>query len=230
MFTQLLESGGHRRRSIGGAIPSVVLHSALILGAIQATAHAALNIAVPAPQIDTLVFSPDVAPTVHPVTRHKSGTLAATPSLHFASLVTDIPPLSLGVASIAPAPPLVRAGEFAHGVTPAFSAGPDFGEPPGSVLNSGQVDRAAEAVPGTAAPDYPEILRTNGVQGVVVAQFVVDTAGHVEVGSFRAVAPANDQFVAAVQTSLMRALFRPAMLHGIPVRQLVQQSFTFVLR
>jgi protein TonB len=72
-------------------------------------------------------------------------------------------------------------------------------------------------------------LRASGIEGQVVVQFVVDTAGAVESGSMRILGSTNDLFVSAVRTALRSARFRPAEAGGRKVRQRVQQAFTFVL-
>lgn len=64
----------------------------------------------------------------------------------------------------------------------------------------------------------------------MVAQFVVDTAGRVEPGSIEVTSTTNPLFAQSVRSALIAARFRPAEVRGAPVRQLVQQSFSFVLR
>ena len=59
-------------------------------------------------------------------------------------------------------------------------------------------------------PAYPELLRQAGVQGRVVLEAVIDTAGHVEPGSLVVVAAAHPGFVAAAQQAVAATLFRPA--------------------
>jgi len=89
------------------------------------------------------------------------------------------------------------------------------------------VEKAVVALPGTATPRYPSMLQSAGVDGSVLAQFVVDTLGRVEQGSFRALESTHDLFTAAVREALTRARFAPAEVGGRKVRQLVEQTFTF---
>ena len=99
----------------------------------------------------------------------------------------------------------------------------------GSLLTEDRVEKAVVAIPGTATPRYPSMLQSAGVEGSVRAQFVVDTLGRVEQGSFRALDATHDLFTAAVRDALLRARFSPAEVGGRRVRQLVEQTFTFTI-
>jgi protein TonB len=83
---------------------------------------------------------------------------------------------------------------------------------------------------GGSSPRYPDILRSAGVEGEVLAQFVVDTTGHVENGSFKVLRSSHDMFVAAVRSALPGMRFIPAEVGGRKVKQLVQQPFTFAIQ
>ena len=78
-------------------------------------------------------------------------------------------------------------------------------------------------------PQYPEALLFSGVPGQVLAEFVVDTLGHVELDTFGVISSTNPKFTEAVQRALPDWAYAPAMLQGRRVRQLVQQPFTFVV-
>jgi protein TonB len=68
-----------------------------------------------------------------------------------------------------------------------------------------------------------------GVEGRVVAQFVVDIEGRVEAGTVRLVRTDNALFDEAVRTALPRMRFTPAEIAGRKVRQLVEMPFVFAL-
>ena len=112
-------------------------------------------------------------------------------------------------------------------VSAAGRPGPVPNDGDGSPLSADVVEKAVVALPGTAAPRYPSMLQSAGVDGSVRAQFVVDTLGRVEPGSFRALESTHDLFAAAVREALGRARFSPAEAGGRKVRQLVEQTFTF---
>lgn len=76
-------------------------------------------------------------------------------------------------------------------------------------------------------PVYPDSLKAGKVEGEVLIQFVVDTAGHVEPGSERVLRASRDAFRVAVVSTLGSARFTPALRKGQRVRQLVQQPFKF---
>lgn len=233
MVTHLLESGTRRRRSGAGTIPSIALHSALILAAINATAHAALR----APDRPHVVSLPLVAPQA-PALPMKHQPASSAPSRDRnrfdAPLISNpvLPSLPSRTFRFNPdgiAAPVIRAVEFGDGVTPRNGVDGSASNS-ATVLSSDQVDRQAAALPGTLAPRYTEALRAQGLEGTVVVRFVVDSAGHVEAGSFVVVGPANPLFVSAVESALARARFRAAESGGFRVRQLVEQSFIFTLR
>jgi len=114
-----------------------------------------------------------------------------------------------------------------HGVNGVTGAtGPVDG-----IFSELQVDRPVALAPGVVGPSYPEAMRSAGIEGSVLAQFVVDTLGRADVSSFVALHSDHALFAVAVRTALVRMRFLPAEAGGRKVRQLVQQSFQFsVLR
>src|SRR5688500_7830609 len=78
-------------------------------------------------------------------------------------------------------------------------------------------------------PLYPEQLLVNGVPGQVLAEFVVDTLGHVELETFGVISSTDPRFTQAVQRAIPEWAYAPAILNGKRVRQLVQQPFSFVV-
>ena len=85
-------------------------------------------------------------------------------------------------------------------------------------------------VPGTGVPRYPDILRSAGVEGEVLAQFVVDTTGRVELNTYKTIRKSHDLFEAALRSALPNMRFLPAEVGGRKVKQLVQQPFVFALQ
>ena len=90
-------------------------------------------------------------------------------------------------------------------------------------------------------PQYPPRLREMNYQGAVLMQFVVDEEGAVLEKTVRDVRPrwapafvgsdgdAYGLFVQAVRRALQSARYDPARVGGCPVRQQVEQPFTFAL-
>ena len=92
-----------------------------------------------------------------------------------------------------------------------------------------QVERQAAPLPNNPAPRYPDALRNAGVEGEVVAQFVLNRDGRPDMGTFKVLRTTHDLFTQAVKTTLPNMRFKPAQVGGMPVRQLIQTSFQFNL-
>jgi protein TonB len=230
VFNRLPESNARRQRRAGGLFVSTTLHLIIIALAVRATG---LTAAAP-PKIDDvgpIFIAPTpkpVAPTPPPPRRQYAGdpTLPTAPSEDQRIITID--------TNILPGIP--EPGAMDHLLDPKFdptrvagsrlpTAGPNVADGP-PMLES-QVEQPVVAIPGTATPRYPSMLQSAGLEGDVRAQFVVDTLGRVERGSFRALESSHDLFAAAVREALSRARFKPAEAGGRKVRQLVEQTFTF---
>lgn len=98
-----------------------------------------------------------------------------------------------------------------------------------SVFTADQVDTPARmdsaSLPKVA---YPPSMRASGVSGVVLAEFVVDLGGRLEVENFGVVSSTHPLFTEAVHAAVVGASFTPAMRKGRPVRQIVRLPFDFV--
>ena len=91
-----------------------------------------------------------------------------------------------------------------------------------------QVEKVVAKI-GGEAPEYPLSLRTSGVEGQVLAQFVVNESGRYEPGSLKILESSNPAFTAAVKDALPRMRFSAAQIGGRKVQQLVQMPFQFHL-
>lgn len=91
-----------------------------------------------------------------------------------------------------------------------------------------QVEEQVSPISGTQV-DYPESMRSSGLEGQVDAQFVVDENGRVQSGSFKVLNSANAAFVDAVKRAIPSMRFKPAKIGNTKVSQVVQQSFKFKL-
>ena len=79
-------------------------------------------------------------------------------------------------------------------------------------------------------PRYPRAMEMIAMSGRVVIQFIVDTTGGVELRSIRVLESSHEAFDEPARESVSGALFRPARLGAIPVRQLTRQPINFVAR
>jgi TonB family protein len=77
-------------------------------------------------------------------------------------------------------------------------------------------------------PRYPRAMEVIAMSGRVMIQFIVDTTGGVEVRSIQVLESSHDAFEAPARESVAGAVFRPARLGAIPVRQLTRQPIRFV--
>jgi TonB family protein len=77
-------------------------------------------------------------------------------------------------------------------------------------------------------PKYPAALLSAGLAGVVLVEFVIDTAGRVEAGSIRMIESSHRAFEDAAREAVLGASFEPARLGRQRVRQITQQRVRFV--
>lgn len=92
-----------------------------------------------------------------------------------------------------------------------------------------QVEKPVEKI-GGEAPEYPSMLKESGVEGQVLAQFVVNESGRYEAGTLKILSSSNPAFTAAVKDALPRMRFSAAQIGGKKVQQLVQMPFQFHLQ
>jgi TonB family protein len=119
-----------------------------------------------------------------------------------------------------PQPP-AGAGDATASQDPGTSADD---EPVYTVI---EVHEEAVRVANSAAPAYPPQLLAEGVEGSVLVRYVVDTDGTPDVNSFRIVSTTRREFADAVRQALPHMRFTPARIDERPVKQLVEQPFTF---
>jgi protein TonB len=92
-----------------------------------------------------------------------------------------------------------------------------------------QVEKPVQKI-GGEAPEYPSFLKDQGVEGQVLAQFVVNESGRYESGTLKILSSSNAAFTAAVKDALPRMRFSAAQIGGKKVQQLVQMPFQFNIK
>jgi len=216
MLETLLESKAKRNRSTAGAIISVTAHTTLIAAALYATAQARPEPSKPPQMIRPFYIPRATSPTP---AASASPTRAARPGSRLIfvdpKLVIDVPPIE--VSGIVSKPD--DFGPTAIGNTRSSLGGETGTGVPGTPLRADQVERQVQLAPGSAPPRYPEVLRSSGIEGQVVALFVVDEQGRAEEGSVTFSRSDNRLFEDAVRAALRRRR----------VRQLVQMPFVFTI-
>jgi protein TonB len=235
MFNQLLESKPKKQKNVGGTVFSVVVHTVLIAGAAALTANAAIQNSKPkAEKVDFVEVKKDEPPPKkeEPPPPPKDIVVAPPPPKGFTVLqapveVPNVIPdidLSRKVTDEADFSGKGVAGGTAKGVV--GGTGPVVQDQPYFEF---QVEKPVIGAPGSAQPRYPDMLKSAGVEGEVLAQFVVDTTGRAEMGSFKVLKSSHDLFTTAVRNALPTMRFLPAEVGGRKVKQLVQQPFQFAL-
>ena len=73
-------------------------------------------------------------------------------------------------------------------------------------------------------PRMPGNLR---VRGTLLVRFIIDTAGQVEPSSVKFLNSHDERLTSPVRDAVLRQRYRPAMVHGRPVRILVERPFMF---
>jgi periplasmic protein TonB len=230
MLNQLLETKQVTTRKTGGTMVSVALHLAVIGVAIHVTQRTLVAFERPTevavrriplePKPPIPVERPRQAPATAPVPFGHHVLVAPV------DVPLDIPPVDLSVPAtdVRDWIPVGQSGGRHDGDSTA--TGPIVADAP---MTSFTVDKVAAALPGSASPAYPEMLKASGVEGHALVQFVVDTLGRAEPGSFTVLQSTHDAFGAAVRVTLPRMRFLPAESGGKKVRMLVQQQFAFAL-
>ncbi|HUL03732.1 MAG TPA: energy transducer TonB [Gemmatimonadales bacterium] len=222
MFDTLIESNRTRnnKRAASVGLISIVIHTAVIAGAVVATwniGHSDTRVKADT----TMVFldqqqqqkPPEQQPVQLDVPLRGFQTVVA-PS----EIPTDIPPINLqehfdpkdysgsGVE-----------GGVADGVVPA-----------NGVYAEAIVEEKPEILSHPPL-QYPELLRTAGMQGRVVIEAIVDTSGRVIPSSVRIVSSTHPGFEQPAKQLITKALFRPGRVHGRAVSVLLSVPVEFTL-
>jgi protein TonB len=125
------------------------------------------------------------------------------------------------------------AGGTAKGVEGGTGKAGDTGKEAGvkkdTPYTEFQVEKVA-AYLGGQTPEYPDRLRASGVQGEVIAQFVVGENGRYEGGTLKIIKSDDPAFTDAVKRALPGMRFSAAQIGGQKVKQLVQMPFQFNLK
>jgi len=230
MFGNLVESRSKQVRRPGGMILSFVSHYGFILAAIYTSAQAAtVN---EGPRQEKIEFIEQAEPEVKPAQPAPPELIAAPPAPKSVPLLIaplEVPSVLPDIdLSVRPTDP----NDFVRRATTPVEPGAGVKTTAPTADNSYfafQVEKPAAQAPNSATPAYPDILRQAGVEGEALVSFVVDTAGRIDVASFKVVRSTHELFAVAVRNALPRMRFLPAEIGDRKVRQLVQQPFSFAI-
>jgi protein TonB len=234
VFKNLIESKPVKQRSTGATVFSMIFHGAVIGLSLYATAHAVQEATEDFQQkVDFVEIKKDEPPPPKDEPPPPQQEMVAPPPKGFQVLTApvNIPDV---IPEIDLSKKLTNEADFSgRGVAGGIASGVIGGTAPVNTDQTYfdfQVEKPVAPIPGTGAPRYPDILRSASVEGEVLAQFVVDTTGRVEIASFKVIRKSHDLFEAAVRSALPQMRFLPAEVGGRKVKQLVQQPFVFALQ
>jgi protein TonB len=223
LFNNLLESRPIKQRTVGGMFSSVVLHTLLLVAAAYATLHATAKKEKREEKItfvDVKKAPPPKPPPQEVAPPPPKGFQVLTAPINIPNVLPDID-LTKQVTN---------AEDFSgKGVAKGVAKGIEVKAVEGQTYFEFQVEKPVMQAPNSAVPRYPEILKSAGVEGEVLASFVVDTTGKAEAGSFKVLHATHELFASAVRSALPNMLFLPAEVGGKKVKQLVQQPFVFAI-
>ena len=235
MFNNLIESQAQKQKRLGGSVTSIILHTAVVVALVIVTKNSGIiNEKTKEEKVDFVEVKdepkppePEKAPpppdaVVAPPP--PKGFQVLTAPIEIPNVIPDID-LSKKVTDEADFSGKGVAGGIAKGVEGGKGPVPQGDQP----YFDFQVEKPVVMAPGAQGPQYPDMLRTAGIEGTVLAQFVVDTTGRAEMSTFKVLKSDNDLFSNAVKNALQRMRFLPAEVGGRKVKQLVQQPFQFSL-
>ena len=223
MFDNLIESKrkANKKTAFGLGFVSLTAHSIVVVLAVIATltaGQAATDVVVDT----TMVFlnqeekKPEEQPPVLDIPQLKGFQTVVAPT----DIPTNIPPINLqehfdpkdytgtGVE-----------GGIGTGIVPSSD----------QVFMESVVEERPEVLSGPQL-QYPDLLRQAAIQGRVIVQAIIDTAGRAEPQSVKVIQSPNPGFDQPAKTYVLRALFRPARVHGRAVRVLINLPIDFKLK
>jgi len=224
VFENLIESKQKGTRTLGQTALSVLVHGGIIFAAVRATQGVAETMKN-RPIDTTMVFLKPPPPPPPPPNQPPPDVIVAAnpPPKGFQTVVapdvipTNIPPVNLQEHF----DPKDYSGT---GVEGGISTGM---VPTGNEVFMEAIVEEKPSVLSGPQPQYPELLRQAGIQGRVMVQAIIDTTGRAEPASLKIIASPNPGFDQSAKNYVLKALFRPARVHGRAVRVLINIPIDF---
>lgn len=205
-----------------GSLVSLVIHTAVIGGAIFATLSARQIVAGTRVDTSLVVVAPEEPQHATPPPPELQVPLRGFQTVTVPAIIpTAIPPVNLQEHF----DPKDFSGTGVEGGT-ATGAEPSADQ----VYSVGQVDQPPTLL--SAPPldrDYPVLLQQAGISGRVVIEAIIDTSGRADPASIRVIQTVHPGFTEPAKRWMGRALFRPARNNGHAVRVLVTQALDYTL-
>ncbi len=229
MFDNLIESRRKRdwRTMLGNSVWSIVFHVVAITLAVYATLHAGQQVAEKIHQVTMTMAEPE-KPKQEPPKEQVAQVAPPPKGFQTLSIPTSIP---------VDIPPPSQTSNF--NAADFSGVGTEGGVSTGVVGGTGPVvtdqpyleavvEERPEAILSTCiSPRYPAILQQAGIQGSVLAEFIIDTLGRVERGSFKVVNSSHPLFDGPARDAIMSCRYKAGRISGRAVRVRVQQPVNF---
>jgi periplasmic protein TonB len=230
MFENLIETKPKKPKTLKQFVFSIVAHIVLIGGAVYGTLQAKEAIEKPkAEKVEFVEMKKDEPPPPEKQPEPPPEVIAAPPPPKGFQVLTAPIKIPDVLPDIDLSKKVTDEADFSgKGVAGGIAKGVVGGTPTDQTYFEFQVEKQVAPMPGSG-PRYPDMLRSANVEGEVLAQFVVDTTGRVEMSQFKVLKSSHDLFTNAVRQYLTSARYYPAEIGGRRVKQLVQQPFNFTL-
>ena len=229
MFGVLIESKAKAQRRAGGALLSVMAHTAVLSLAVVLTAQGSPSLPYePPPKITPVTLVPlDTRPTERGGSRSTGPTRSCecpvVPPLPNFTVDGTLPPTDIVVSE---GPGVPDASSLWGSVQPLGGTSPASSSGSGA---SWTTSETSARILHAARPRYPEMLRAAGVSGRVLVRFVIDTVGRVDPSSLVILQSTHDLFSRAVRDVMPAMRLIPAEVSGRRVPMLAEMSFEFAL-
>jgi protein TonB len=229
MFENLIETKPKKPKTLKGMIISVLVHAVLITGAVYGTLQAKEAIEKPrAEKVEFVEMKKDEPPP--PKEQPPPEVVAAPPPPKGFQVLTAPIKIPDVLPDIDLSKKVTDEADFSgKGVAGGTSKGVVGGTADQTYFEF-QVEKTVGGGPAAGSLRYPDMLKSANVEGEVLAQFVVDTTGRVDMNTFKILKATHDLFAQSVKQAVQGARYSPAEIGGRKVRQLVQQPFTFALQ
>lgn len=212
MFDTLIESKRktNRKRGLGLSALSLTIHTVIIAALVYATLNAGqsdTNVRVDTAMVYLEQQQQQKPPEQQPVQLDvplKGFQTVVAPDV----IPTNIPPVNLTEH--------FDAKDYTGtGVEGGISTGM---VPTGNEVFAEAIVEEKPSVLSGPIPVYPELLKQAQIQGRVMVQAVIDTLGRAEPNSVKILQSPNPGFDQSAKNYVLKALFRPARVHGRAVR------------
>ena len=226
MLDYLVASAPAKGWSVPGTLVSLLGHGIIVYAAIHATIGGS-GAPVENAMDTTMVFvqpesptRPPPAPDI-PVVELVGGFRTVVAPVE---IPADIPPIDLK-QRFDPADYRGLGPELPSGAIAAITS--DAG--PNATYSEAAVDEKPEILVSPRL-DYPALLRQAGVEGSVLVEAIIDTAGRAEPGSVRVVHSTHPAFDKPAMDVVAGSVYRPGRMRGGVVRVLVNVPVNFSIR